>query len=224
MLRKGILLVVSGPSGAGKSTLCKTIVAQVSSTILSVSYTTRGPRPGEQNGIDYCFTTEDQFRELIQQEEFIEWAEVYGNLYGTPKSCLLQSINQGTDVLLDIDAQGARQIVEKFPEAVYVFVTPPSLKVLRVRLNQRASDSTKEIQQRLQRASNEIGNYRSYHYLIRNEELTQATKELEAIILAERIRTERFESKWLMEKGLIENNITKEPSASMRSSQPKESI
>lgn len=212
MARTGLLFVVSGPSGVGKSTLCKTMIAQVPQTILSVSYTTRNPRPGEQDGVDYCFTDEGQFRQMIQHDEFVEWAEVYGNLYGTPQRQLEEAINQGTDVLLDIEAQGARQIMKRISGAVYVFVTPPSLEVLRTRLNRRASDSPDEIQLRLQRASDEIANFRSYHYLIRNEELPQATKELESILLAERVKTERLNTQWLKEKGLIEENAIQENS------------
>jgi len=188
------------------------MIAQVPQTVLSVSYTTRNPRPGEQDGVDYCFTDEGQFREMIQRDEFVEWAEVYGNLYGTPQRQLEEAMNQGTDVLLDIDAQGARQIMKRFSGAVYVFVTPPSLEVLRTRLNRRASDSPDEIQLRLQRASDEIANFRSYHYLIRNEELPQATKELESILLAERVKTERLNTQWLKEKGLIEENAIQENS------------
>jgi guanylate kinase len=188
------------------------MIAQVPQTILSVSCTTRNPRPGEQDGVDYCFTDEDKFREMIQRDEFVEWAKVYGNLYGTPQRQLEEAMNQGTDVLLDIDAQGARQIMQRFSGAVYVFVTPPSLEVLRTRLYRRASDSPDEIQRRLQSASDEIANFRSYNYLIRNEELPQATKELESILLAERVKTERLNTQWLKEKGLIEENAIKENS------------
>ena len=212
MQRQGLLFVVSGPSGVGKSTLCKTMVAQVSHTMLSVSCTTRSPRPGEQEGVDYCFVEEARFRAMIDRDEFVEWAEVYGNLYGTPRQQLDQAMDQGIDVLLDIDAQGARQIMKRFSGAVYVFVTPPSLEALRTRLYRRASDSPDAIQRRLQSASDEIANYRSYHYLIRNEELTRATKELESIILAERVKTERLDTEWLMEKGLIEEKVVKENS------------
>jgi len=212
MIQKGLLFVVSGPSGVGKSTLCKTMIAQVPQTILSVSCTTRNPRPGEQDGVDYCFTDEAQFREMIQRDEFVEWAEVYGNLYGTPQRQLEDAMIQGTDVLLDIDAQGAHQIMKRFSDAVYVFVAPPSLEALRTRLYRRASDSPDEIQRRLQRASDEIAHFRSYHYLIRNEELPQATKELESILLAERVKTERLNTKWLKEKGLIEEHAMKESS------------
>ena len=215
MIRKGLLFVVSGPSGVGKSTLCKTMVAEVPHTMLSVSYTTRQPRPGEQDGIDYCFIDEPRFREMIQRDQFVEWAEVYGNLYGTPQQQLDEAMSQGTDVLLDIDAQGARQIVKRFSGSVYVFVAPPSLEVLRTRLYGRASDSPDAIQRRLQCASEEIANFRSYHYLIRNEELTKATKELESIICAERVKTERLNTQWLSQKGLIKEPTIKENSTTV---------
>ena len=191
------------------------MVAQVPQTMLSVSFTTRGPRPGEQDGVDYCFIREPRFREMIQRDQFVEWAEVYGNLYGTPQRQLDEAMSQSTDVLLDIDAQGARQIMKRFPGAVYVFVTPPSLEALRTRLCGRASDSSDVIQRRLQSASEEIANYRSYHYLIRNEELTQAAKELESIICAERVKTERLNTQWLRQKGLIEEPTIKENSTTV---------
>ena len=203
MTRKGILVVVSGPSGVGKSTLCQTMTSMVAETTLSLSYTTRRPRPGERDGIDYCFVQEDRFREMIQNREFAEWAEIYGQLYGTPHSSLRQSMDSGVDVLLDIDAQGAREIMKRFSEAVYVFVVPPSLEALRARLVHRAGDSPDEIQRRLQKASEEIRNYKSYHYLIRNDDLARATKELESIIIAERVKTNRIGVGWLVEKKLL---------------------
>ena len=196
----------------GKSTLCKTMVARVTQTTLSVSCTTRNPRPGEQDGVDYRFTDESTFRKMIAGNEFVEWAEVYGNLYGTPQQQLDEAMNQGFDVLLDIDAQGARQIMKRFSGGVYVFVAPPSLEVLRTRLYRRASDAPEDIQRRLKKASEEIANFRSYHYLIRNEELTHANKDLESIIRAERVKTERLNTEWLREKGLIEENIVRENS------------
>lgn len=205
MRAKGVLVVVSGPSGVGKSTLCKNIVAQVPGTTLSVSYTTRKPRLGEQEGVEYCFVEDAHFQEMIQEGAFIEWAEVYGHHYGTPKQPLLEALEKGVDVLLDIDAQGAKQIMERFTGAVYVFVAPPSLEILRKRLYRRASDAPEEIQRRLQKASDEIANFRAYHYLIRNEELLQATKELESVILAERVKTNRLNAEWLVESGLSEH-------------------
>ncbi len=210
MLDKGVLVVVSGPSGVGKSTLCKNIVTQVPNTMLSVSYTTRSPRLGEQDGVEYCFVEGAKFQDLIQEDAFVEWAEVYGHQYGTPKQPLLEFLHQGFDVLLDIDAQGAKQIMERFAGAVYVFVAPPSLEVLRKRLYRRASDAPEEIQRRLHKVSDEIVNFKAYHYFIRNEDLLQATKELESIIVAERVKTNRLDPEWLVDNGLVEHVTMKE--------------
>jgi len=204
MSANGVLVVVSGPSGVGKSTLCKNIVTLVPSTTLSVSYTTRCPRPGEREGVEYCFVDETTFQDLVQAEAFVEWAEVYGHQYGTPKQPLVEALHKGIDVLLDIDAQGAKQIMERFAGAVYVFVAPPSLEVLRNRLCRRASDPQEEIERRLQKASDEIANFKAYHYFVRNDELLQATKELESIILAERVKTGRLDAESLVENGLVE--------------------
>jgi len=200
----GVLVVVSGPSGVGKSTLCKHIVTQVPSTTVSVSYTTRHPRPGEREGVEYCFVDDETFQALIREDAFVEWAEVYGHKYGTPKQPLLEALHKGIDVLLDIDAQGAKQIMERFAGAVYVFVAPPSLEILRKRSCRRAADTLVEIERRLQKASEEIANFKAYHYFVRNEELLQATKELESIILAERVKTNRLDPEWLVENGLVE--------------------
>ena len=204
MSTNGVLIVVSGPSGVGKSTLCKNIVTQLPGTTVSVSYTTRSPRPGERDGVEYCFVDDATFQGLLQEDAFVEWAEVYGHKYGTPKQPLLDALHKGIDVLLDIDAQGAKQIMERFAGAVYVFVAPPSLDVLRNRLCRRASDSPEEIERRLQKASDEIANFKAYHYFVRNEELLQATQELESIILAERVKTNRLDPEWLVENGLVE--------------------
>lgn len=204
MSANGVLVVVSGPSGVGKSTLCKNIVTGLPNTTLSVSYTTRSPRPGEREGVEYCFVDDATFQQFIREDAFVEWAEVYGRQYGTPKQPLLEALHKGIDVLLDIDAQGAKQIMERFAGAVYVFVAPPSLDVLRNRLLRRASDSPEEIERRLRKASDEIANFRAYHYFVRNEELLQATKELESIILAERVKTNRLDPESLVENGLVE--------------------
>lgn len=212
MLRNGVLVVVSGPSGVGKTTLCKNIVTRLPATAFSVSYTTRKPRPGEREGVEYFFVDDARFQDLVREEAFIEWAEVYGHKYGTPKQALLESLHKGINVLLEIDAQGAKQIMERFAGAVYVFVAPPSLDVLRKRLCRRAEDSMEdqeEIERRLHEASDEIANFKAYHYFVRNDELLQATKELESIILAERVKTDRLDPDVLVENGLVESMTRK---------------
>ena len=140
MAQGGLLFVVSGPSGVGKSSLCQAIVSVVPRTCLSISYTTRKPRPGEQHGREYFFVDEVEFREMIQRQEFVEWASVYQHLYGTPRNQLAQARNQGMDVVLDIDVQGARKIMATIDDAVSVFIMPPSLEALRTRLLNRAGD------------------------------------------------------------------------------------
>ena len=210
MSSSGILVVVSGPSGVGKSTLCDTIVKHVPQTMLSVSCTTRPPRAGEQDGVEYRFVEAAQFQTMMREDAFVEWAEVYGYSYGTPKRPLAEAMERGVNVLLDIDTQGAKQIMERFAGAVLVFVTPPSIDVLKERLHCRALDGEDAIRRRLQRASEEIAHFEDYHYLIRNEHLPQAAKELESIILAERVRVSRLNVNWLADSGLLEQSSMKE--------------
>ena len=190
--RKGLLLVVSGPSGAGKTTLCKEIRAMVPGLRHSISCTTRQPRPGEVNGREYFFLDEQTFTKMVERDEFAEWAVVYGRQYGTPGKALMEMMDQGLDVLLEIDVQGAVQIKRKFPEAVNVYLLPPSVTELRTRLLRRAGDAPEEITRRLRQAGDEVRSYRQYDYIVRNENLKDAVKELEAIITAERIRTTRL--------------------------------
>ncbi len=207
----GVLVVVSGPSGVGKSTLCNSIVKHVPQTMLSVSCTTRRPRPTEREGVDYCFVEAADFQAMVNDKAFVEWAEVYGHTYGTPKRPLVEAMQRGVNVLLDIDTQGAKQIRERFPGAVLVFVAPPSLDVLKQRLDQRVVDGQQDdIQRRLQRAGEEIAQCKDYHYLIQNAELSRAVKELESIILAERLRISRLDVNWLENSGLLAQAPTKE--------------
>lgn len=204
MERRGLLFVVSAPSGAGKTTLCKEIVSIVPGLKHSISYTTRKPRPGEVHGREYFFVDEGQFQSMIQRNEFAEWAPVYGHLYGTPRQALTETMEKGLDVLLEIDSQGAIQIKKRFDDAVYIYIMPPSIEALRLRLQHRAGDSPEEIQRRLQKAREEVWSYREYYYIVRNDDMKQALKELEAIILAERIKTKRLDIAWL------EDNFIKE--------------
>jgi len=186
---KKLLFVVSGPSGVGKSTLCRHILKNIPDIRLSVSYTTRPPRSGETDGKEYRFISEDEFRAKISEHAFAEHAEVYGRLYGTPWKELEQDPGSNTDVLLDIDVQGARQVMKTLQKAVTVFILPPSLEVLRARLVDRGTDTADEQNRRFQKAQDEMRSYTEYQYTIRNATLEQAIEELQAVIVAERVRT-----------------------------------
>ena len=190
--RRGTLFVVSAPSGAGKTTLCREARLRVPELAYSVSTTTRPPRPGEQDGVDFCFVSPEEFHALREQGAFAEWAEVHGNLYGTRVSTLEAALSRGQDVLLDIDTQGAAQLRRRYPEAVLVFIVAPSLRELEQRLRERASDAEREIARRLARAREEIALWRSYDYLLVNRDLKEAVDQLTAIIVAERARTSRL--------------------------------
>lgn len=164
---------------------------------LSVSYTTRPIRAGETNGREYWFVNEPEFRQLITQDAFLEWAEVYGNLYGTPRQELLKAQERGIDIILDIDVQGAKNVMQKASDCVSVFLMPPSLEVLKVRLEARGTDPPEVVEQRFQKARSEMEQHVHYDYTIKNESLDQSIKEFESIILAERVRTKRLNEAWV---------------------------
>lgn len=187
--RQGTLFVVSAPSGAGKTSLCQELVTLLPDLRYSVSYTTRKPRPGEVASRDYHFVDEATFRGMIKEGAFLEWAEVYGNLYGTPRAPIREWIAQGIDVLLDIDTQGALQIRRHEPEAVSIYILPPSLAVLHRRLEDRKGDPPDEIARRLKKAMNEVKHYQNYKHVIINDDFKFSVRQLEAIVLAERTRT-----------------------------------
>jgi guanylate kinase len=188
----GILFIISAPSGSGKSTLVNQLRSLVSGLEFSVSWTTRGPRGSEQESREYHFTTREHFEEMIRNGEFLEYADVFGNYYGTALSTLQEAFSSGRDLLLDIDVQGASQIRAKMPEAVSIFLMPPSPEILAMRLRNRsrAEGSVREedIERRLARARQEIENYREYGYILVNDVLDRAVEEMEAIVAAERIR------------------------------------
>ncbi len=190
---KKLLIVVSGPSGVGKSTLCRHILQDIPDIRLSVSCTTRLPRPGETDGKEYRFISEEEFRANIEAHAFAEWAEVYDRLYGTPWKELEQEPGVHTDILLDIDVQGARQVMKTLKKAVTIFILPPSLETLRTRLAGRGTDSSEEQSRRFQKSQDEMKNYSEYQYTIRNETLDQAIRELRAVIVAERVKTAHVE-------------------------------
>jgi len=196
----GSLFVVSAPSGAGKTTLCKQIIKTIDNIKTSVSYTTRLPRSGEVPDEDYCFVSEQEFRAMIGRGDFVEWAQVHGNLYGTSRRQLEELISAGYDVLLDIDTQGARQIRKFFNNGVFIFILPPSMTELKRRLEGRMSNSVDDMNRRLKRAVDEIKEYYIYDYVIVNDILESSLKKLEAIIIAERLRSSKIDPQW------IENN------------------
>ena len=195
--------MVSGPSGAGKTTLYRKAASSLPNLKHSVSYTTRRPRPGEVNDRDYTFINRDEFKGMIDRAEFAEWAEIHGKLYGTSKKRLEETMDSGIDAILDIDVQGAEQLKKKYQGGVYIFVLPPSLEVLEERLQKRMVNSKEEIEKRLKVAAKEIKRYREYDYVIVNNILEDALKELSAIIISKRVSTERVDPQ------LIEMNFFK---------------
>lgn len=185
---KGLLLVISGPSGAGKGTLCKALRAEMPELVYSVSATTRLPRPGEVHGVDYFFVSREEFARAVEEEGFLEWAEVYGNWYGTPRRWVEEMIGSGRDVVLEIDIQGARQVKKRFPKGVFIFVVPPTMEELARRLTGRGTDSPEEIARRLSQAVEEMECAHEYDYVVVNDKVEKAVATLKSIIEAERCR------------------------------------
>ncbi len=185
---RGSIIVISAPSGAGKSTLVKRLLAALPGLRFSVSCTTRPPRPGEKNARDYFFVTRERFQRMIAAEEFVEWADVFGHLYGTSRRQLRAAQEAGKDILLDIDVQGHRQVRKKLPEAVSIFVLPPSFRELVRRLRARHSDTPDVIERRLRDARKEIRHWPEYDYLVVNDRLPQAVQALRATVEAARVR------------------------------------
>ena len=185
---RGSILVISAPSGSGKSTLTRRVMAAFPGLRFSVSYTTRAPRAGEKQGRDYFFVSPKVFKGMIARREFVEWADVYGHLYGTARRQLRAAQEAGRDILLDIDVQGHRQVRRRLPEAVSVFILPPSFQELARRLRRRHSDAPEEIARRLHTAGQEISRWREYDYLVVNDRLADAAQALRAIVRAVRFR------------------------------------
>ena len=189
--RRGLIVVVSAPSGTGKTTVCEKLLEEMPGLRRSVSFTTRPKRKEETKGQHYHFVSERRFLEERSRGRFAEWAKVHGYLYGTPRDFLESRIEAGIDTVLVIDVQGARSIREAFPEAVLVFLLPPSLAELKKRLKSRSSDSSKDIKVRLRNARAEFNCYRTYDYLVVNDYVAEAVSNLKAIITAERCRSGR---------------------------------
>ena len=187
-LRRGLLFVVSAPSGTGKTTVVERLVQIVPDLALSRSYTSRPARPGEADGVDYNFVSRPRFEEMIAADAFLEWADVFGNLYGTCAADAEAHLSTGRDLVLVIDVQGARQVRKRFADIVGVFVMPPSFAILERRLRGRSKDPEDAIQRRLQTARDEVAAYTEYDYVIVNDELEACVDRLRAIVLAERTR------------------------------------
>ena len=192
-MEKGLLIVVSAPSGTGKTTLCRAMTQMFPRLHYSVSYTTRPPRPGDENGRDYHFISPAEFQEIIDRNDFAEWAEIYGCRYGTSRSLIQKIRGEGRDVILDIDGQGARQLRKQDLGGIFIFLLPPSLKELRRRLSRRGTEGEAAMQERLRKAQVEMAQARGYDYLIVNDDLEKAKDRLKAVIIAEHQRLARME-------------------------------
>lgn len=192
--RKGLLLVVSGPSGAGKGTICKALLNKNDQIKLSVSATTRKPRNGEVHGVNYFFIEKEEFTKMIENGEFLEYAQIYDNFYGTPKAAIIECLEKGQDVILEIEMQGARQIKEVYPEGVFIFVLPPSLEELKSRIVGRGTETQEEIEKRFSCAFEEINQIVNYDYFIVNEDIEKSVSDVEAIICAEKNKVTRYKN------------------------------
>ncbi len=188
MMNKGLLIVVSGPSGAGKGSICRQLLNTVSEIKLSVSVTTRNPRSGEVEGENYYFVEKKDFEKLIEKDDLLEYAKVYDNYYGTPRKYVIDHIQQGKDVLLEIDIQGALQIKERYPEGIFVFILPPSMQELKRRIIHRGSETEASLEKRFQSAFEEINYVKKYDYCVVNDHLDQAVERVKAIIKAEKCK------------------------------------
>ena len=191
--RRGSLLVISAPSGSGKTTLVRPLVADVEGLEFSISYTTRSPRASEKDGVDYHFVSEKEFRSKIEGNDFLEWAEVHERLYGTGRAETEAVLGRGVDVVLDIDVQGAAQVQQAMPDAVLIFILPPSFDVLEQRLRDRRQNEGADIERRLTVARREVSQYRNYDYAVVNDDIERCAGLLRSIVLAERARRQRME-------------------------------
>ncbi|MBC2578981.1 guanylate kinase [Clostridium sp. DJ247] len=207
MKKKGLLVVISGPSGAGKGTICKALLNE-GDFWLSVSATTRQPRIGEIDGVNYYFLKREDFECRISNNDFLEYAEVYGNYYGTPRSKALEAIEDGRDVILEIDIQGALKVKENYPEGVFIFILPPSMEELKNRIIKRGSETPESLVTRFKSAYKEVNYMSKYNYAVINDEVEEAVKKIQSIIVAERCRVDRVKDKILDSKeGIIHEQL-----------------
>ncbi|HWR41298.1 MAG TPA: guanylate kinase [Patescibacteria group bacterium] len=191
MAQPGVLIVLSGPSGTGKGTICQSLLQNNPQLQYSISATTRAPRPGEQEGINYWFKSPDEFQQMLIKNQLLEWAEVYGNYYGTPRPYVMETLEAGKDVVLEIDTQGALKVKDQFPAGIFIFILPPSLEELAQRIQKRGTETTESIEKRLGSATREMACAEQYHYLVVNDTVPAALQRIESIIVAEKCRVER---------------------------------
>jgi len=205
---RGLLIVISGPSGAGKGTICKSFLERNREVSLSVSATTRDPRKGEVEGVNYYFISKDDFKEKINSNDFLEYAEVYDNYYGTPKSNVEEMLESGRDVILEIDIQGALKVKENTEEGVFIFILPPSMQELKQRIINRGSETKESLMKRFKSAYKEINFVSKYNYAVVNDKVEIAVEKLEAIIAAEKCRVDRIKDSILDSKeGIIHEQL-----------------
>lgn len=200
-MRKGLLIVVSGASGTGKGTVCKKILADLPEVAYSISATTRKPRPGEIDGKEYYFLSVEEFKAWIAEEKFLEYAEVYGNFYGTPLNKIEERLNLGEDILLEIDVQGALNVKRKCPDGVYIFLLPPSLEELKNRIEGRGTENPESLARRLKNAVAEIKIGLEYDYAVVNDTIDNAAEQIKAILTAERLKVARNADKFNLGEG-----------------------
>ena len=206
---KGVLLVISGPSGAGKGTICKELIEKHDNIYISVSATTRSPRAGEVDGVNYYFLTKDEFKDKVESNGFIEYANVHGNYYGTPKLNVEKMLNEGKNVILEIDIQGALQVKDNFEEGVFIFILPPSMEELKRRIIKRGSETEESLMTRFKNAYKEINYVSKYNYAVVNDTLDLAVSKVEAIINAEKCRVDRIKDNTILDskEGLIHEQL-----------------
>jgi guanylate kinase len=193
--QEGLLIVISGPSGAGKGTVCKSLLSKANNLRLSTSITTRKPRLGEIEGVNYFFIENEKFKEMIYAGELLEYAMVYDNYYGTPKKKVLEQLNLGKDVILEIDIQGALKVKSEFPQGVFIFIMPPSMEELKNRIKNRGTESETELTKRFEASYKEINYVSKYNYIVVNDEIEEAVEKVKSIIIAEKCRVDRLNDK-----------------------------
>lgn len=192
-MRKGLLIVISGASGTGKGTVCKKILSEMKNIYYSISATTRQPRVGETDGVEYFFITPEEFQNWIAEDKFLEYAQVYGNFYGTPLHKIEERLSRGENILLEIDVQGALNVMKKVSDGIYIFLLPPSLEELRERIKNRGSESDESLERRFKAAKDEITIGKKYQYVVVNDDVDNAVEKIKSIITAELCKVERNE-------------------------------